>query len=55
MLRELEVHTSKVYEHLVEQAEGHEVVGFTHKDLYNRLTDKRRSVEIEGDAQFALT
>ncbi|XP_062028647.1 protein FAR1-RELATED SEQUENCE 5-like [Rosa rugosa] len=54
-LRRAQVYTSRAYEHLVEQAGGHDGVGFIIKDLYNKIAEKRKNAELDGDAQAALT
>ncbi|XP_062017992.1 protein FAR1-RELATED SEQUENCE 5-like [Rosa rugosa] len=54
-LHRAQIYTSAAYEHLVEQAGGHEFVGFSAKDLYNILNRKRRKEQVDGDAHAALT
>ncbi|XP_040369927.1 protein FAR1-RELATED SEQUENCE 5-like isoform X2 [Rosa chinensis] len=54
-LRRAQVHTSRAYEQLVEQAGGHDGVGFLMKDLYNKIYELRKNAEMDGDAQAAIT
>ncbi|XP_004293114.1 PREDICTED: protein FAR-RED IMPAIRED RESPONSE 1-like [Fragaria vesca subsp. vesca] len=43
------------YEFMVEQAGGYSVVGFTMKDLYNKLDQQRRTSPFESDSEGALS
>ncbi|KAL6124995.1 hypothetical protein ACLB2K_077503 [Fragaria x ananassa] len=43
------------YEYMVEQARGYSVVGFTMKDLYNKLGQQRRTSPFERDSEGALS
>nr|XP_011462177.1 PREDICTED: uncharacterized protein LOC105350884 [Fragaria vesca subsp. vesca] len=43
------------YEYMVEQAGGYSVVGFTMKDLYNKLDQQRRTSLFESDSKGALS
>ncbi|KAL6195276.1 hypothetical protein ACLB2K_030896 [Fragaria x ananassa] len=43
------------YEYMVEQAGGYLVVGFTMKDLYNKLDQQRRTSPFESDSEGALS
>ncbi|KAL6199347.1 hypothetical protein ACLB2K_029131 [Fragaria x ananassa] len=54
-LRGARVHTSRTVEKLVEQAGGCDVVGFTVKDLYNKMDKLRKKSHTDGDAQAAMT
>ncbi|KAL6128908.1 hypothetical protein ACLB2K_072261 [Fragaria x ananassa] len=42
------------YEYMVEQAGGYSAVGFTIKDLYNKLNQQRRTSPFESDSEGAL-
>lgn len=42
------------YEYMVEQAGGYKTVGFTEKDLYNKLDQQRRTTSFESDSEGAL-
>ncbi|KAL6133786.1 hypothetical protein ACLB2K_066020 [Fragaria x ananassa] len=50
-----QVHTSRAFEKLVEQVGGRDVVGFTVKDLYNKMDKLRKKSHTDGDAQAAMT
>ncbi|KAL6222776.1 hypothetical protein ACLB2K_006167 [Fragaria x ananassa] len=50
-----QVHTSRAFEKLVKQAGGREVVGFTIKDLYNKMDKLRKKSHTDEDAQAAMT
>ena len=54
-LRKVSVGTSCAYEFLVHQAGGHEFVGFTERDLYNRVQRENSKLMIDGDAQCCIT
>ncbi|KAL6210470.1 hypothetical protein ACLB2K_015702 [Fragaria x ananassa] len=54
-LRGAQVHTNKAFEKLVEQGGGCDVVGFTIKDLYNKIDKLRKKSHTDGDAQAAVT
>lgn len=54
-LRKVSVSTCRAYELLVHQAGGYEFVGFTIKDLYNRLDSERREIMVDGDGQAAIS
>ncbi|KAL6176208.1 hypothetical protein ACLB2K_052843 [Fragaria x ananassa] len=43
------------YEYMVEQAGGYSAVGFTIKDLYNKLDQQRRTSPFESDSEGALS
>lgn len=49
------VKTRCAYEFLVHAASRHEFVGFTIKDLYNKLKEARAGVLLNGDAQSCVT
>jgi zinc finger SWIM domain-containing protein 3 len=53
-LRKASVKTSGAYELMVHQAGGYKFVGFTIKDLYNKLDAKRRLGLLKGDAHSAI-
>nr|XP_011465707.1 PREDICTED: protein FAR-RED IMPAIRED RESPONSE 1-like [Fragaria vesca subsp. vesca] len=44
-----------MYKYMVEQAGGYLVVGFTMKDLYNKLDQQRRTSPFESDSEGALS
>ncbi|KAL6188272.1 hypothetical protein ACLB2K_039665 [Fragaria x ananassa] len=50
-----QVHTSRAFEKLLEQAGGRDVVGFTVKDLYNKVDKLRKKSYTDEDAQAAMT
>ncbi|KAL6142132.1 hypothetical protein ACLB2K_060415 [Fragaria x ananassa] len=54
-LRKVSVGTARAYEFLVHQAGGHEFVGFTERDLYNRVQRENNKLRLEGDAQCCIT
>ncbi|KAK9928610.1 hypothetical protein M0R45_025736 [Rubus argutus] len=54
-MRKVSVKTSCAYEYLVHAAGGHEFVGFTIKDLYNKLNKAHEEVLLDGDAQACVT
>ncbi|KAK9931103.1 hypothetical protein M0R45_018398 [Rubus argutus] len=54
-MRKVSVKTSCAYEYLVHAAGGHEFVGFTIKDLYNKLNKGHAEVLLDGDAQACVT
>ncbi|KAK9938900.1 hypothetical protein M0R45_015612 [Rubus argutus] len=54
-LRGAQVHTSRAYEYLVDQAGGYQFVGFCMKDLYNKLGNRHRPKSLDGDAQSVVT
>ncbi|KAL6179131.1 hypothetical protein ACLB2K_050647 [Fragaria x ananassa] len=43
------------YEYMVEQAAGYSIMGFTIKDLYNKLDQQRRTSRFESDSEGALS
>ena len=43
------------FEYMVEQAGGYSVVGFTMKDLYNKLDQQRRNEPFESDSEGAIS
>ncbi|XP_050378275.1 protein FAR-RED IMPAIRED RESPONSE 1-like [Argentina anserina] len=54
-LRNVSVGTARAYEYLVHQARGHEFVGFTERDLYNRVQREHSKLIMDGDAQASIT
>lgn len=54
-MRKVAVKTSRAYDYLVDKAGGHKHVGFTAKDLYNKLDAVRRMEICNGDAQSAIS
>ncbi|XP_062005564.1 protein FAR1-RELATED SEQUENCE 5-like [Rosa rugosa] len=54
-LRKVSVTTSRAYELLVHQAGGHEFVGFTMKDLQNKVDEARKEMYIDGDGQATIS
>ncbi|KAM5578706.1 protein FAR1-RELATED SEQUENCE 5-like, partial [Rosa sericea] len=54
-LKKVSVGTCRAYEFLVHQAGGHEFVGFTIKDLYNKMDAERRELMVDGDAQSTIS
>jgi hypothetical protein len=53
-LRSVGVKTSQIMDHLVHQSGGYENVGFTKKDLYNRIDMDRMFKISHGDAEGGL-
>ncbi|XP_050369199.1 protein FAR1-RELATED SEQUENCE 5-like [Argentina anserina] len=53
-LRKVSVKPCLAYEYLVHQAGGHEFVGFTLRDLYNKMQGERKEIMIDGDAQSSI-
>ncbi|XP_004308554.1 PREDICTED: protein FAR1-RELATED SEQUENCE 5-like [Fragaria vesca subsp. vesca] len=53
-LRKVSVGTARPYEFLVHQAGGHEFVGFTIRDLYNRVQEENNKLLLDGDAQCSI-
>ena len=53
-LRGAQVHTNTAFEKLVEQGGGCDVVGFTVKDLYNKMDKLRKKSHKDEDAQAAM-
>ncbi|KAL6185743.1 hypothetical protein ACLB2K_041870 [Fragaria x ananassa] len=43
------------YEYMVKQAGGYSLVGFTMKDLYNKLDQERRTSPFESDSEGAIS
>ncbi|CAL2256048.1 unnamed protein product [Prunus armeniaca] len=54
-MRKASIKTSQTYDYMVNQAGGYMKVGFTSKDLYNRMELERRQVVLDGDAQAAIS
>lgn len=54
-MKKSSIKTSCAYKFMVHQAGGHEFVGFTIKDLYNKLDLERRETILDGDAQAAVS
>ncbi|KAL6145669.1 hypothetical protein ACLB2K_056354 [Fragaria x ananassa] len=54
-LRKVSIGTARAYEFLVHQAGGHEFVGFTIRDLYNRVQEENNKLMLDGDAQCSIT
>ncbi|KAK9912106.1 hypothetical protein M0R45_035980 [Rubus argutus] len=54
-LRRVSVRTCYAYQFLVQQAGGYEFVGFTLKDLYNKLQGEKAEIMIDGDSQASIT
>ncbi|KAL6192087.1 hypothetical protein ACLB2K_038474 [Fragaria x ananassa] len=54
-LRKVSVGTTRAHEFLVHQAGGHEFVGFTIRDLYNRVQEENNKLMLDGDAQCSIT
>ena len=53
-MREASIKTSFAYEYMVHQAGGYEYVGFTIKDLYNKMDYARQEAILDGDAQATI-
>ncbi|KAK9932835.1 hypothetical protein M0R45_020057 [Rubus argutus] len=53
-MRRVSIKTCHTYEYMVDRAGGFANVGFTIKDLYNKLDSSRREIILEGDAEAAL-
>ena len=53
-LCKVKVQTSQIMDHLVHQSGGYMNVGFTKKDLYNRIDMDHKSKMRHGDAEGAL-
>ncbi|XP_034201437.1 protein FAR1-RELATED SEQUENCE 5-like [Prunus dulcis] len=54
-MRKASIKTNRTYDYMVDQAGGYKKVGFTSKDLYNRMDFERRQVVLDGDAQAAIS
>ncbi|KAK9932068.1 hypothetical protein M0R45_019318 [Rubus argutus] len=54
-MRNASIPTSWAYDYIVNQCGGFEFVGFTAKDLFNKLDVERRVNMMNGDAQAAIT
>ncbi|KAK9912722.1 hypothetical protein M0R45_036571 [Rubus argutus] len=54
-LRKVSMPTCHAYEFLVHQAGGYKYVGFTSRNLYNKLQGEIREVLMDGDAQSSVT
>ncbi|KAL6141760.1 hypothetical protein ACLB2K_060047 [Fragaria x ananassa] len=54
-LRKVFVGTAHAYEFLIHQAGGHEFVGFTERDFYNRVQRENNKLRLDGDAQCCIT
>ncbi|KAL6213014.1 hypothetical protein ACLB2K_018229 [Fragaria x ananassa] len=53
-MQRVSVKPCHTYEYIVNRSGGFQQVGFTIKDLYNKLDSKRREILLESDAEAAL-
>lgn len=53
-MRTVLVKTTCAYEFLVNAASGHKFVGFTIRDLYNKLKEAKAEIILDGDAQSSV-
>nr|XP_011470682.1 PREDICTED: protein FAR1-RELATED SEQUENCE 5-like [Fragaria vesca subsp. vesca] len=53
-MQRVSVKPCHTYEYIVNRSRGFQQVGFTIKDLYNKLDSKRREILLESDAEAAL-
>ena len=53
-MQRVSVKPCHTYEYIVDKAGGFSNVGFTIKDLYNKLDYRRREILLDGDAETAL-
>lgn len=54
-LRRVSVRTCYEYQFLVQQDGAYEFVGFTLKDLYNKLQGEKSGIMMDGDSQSSVT
>ncbi|KAK9940000.1 hypothetical protein M0R45_016678 [Rubus argutus] len=53
-MRTCSISTSKAYDYLVKSSGGFQFVGYTSKDLFNKIEANRRAKLINGDAQNVI-
>ncbi|KAL6184253.1 hypothetical protein ACLB2K_045657 [Fragaria x ananassa] len=55
MMTRVSIRPCQAYEYMVKQSGGYRRVGFTVKDLYNKIDQQRRTAPFESDSEGALS